>query len=68
MFLAGLGCLSALVVSYFRHDRRVPPPESALDHLAITGLLFMIIGFSTFCFTLVLHATEVRYGNRDQHL
>jgi hypothetical protein len=24
----------------------------------------MIIGFSTFCFTLVLHATEVRYGEK----
>lgn len=68
LFTVGLGCLTALVVSYFRHGRSVPPPESAIDHLAITGLLFMIIGFSTFCFTLVLHATEVRYGNRDQHI
>jgi hypothetical protein len=25
----------------------------------------MIIGFSTFCFTLLLHATDVRYGEKD---
>jgi hypothetical protein len=25
----------------------------------------MIIGFSTFCFTLLLHATDVRYGEQD---
>jgi hypothetical protein len=36
-----------------------------VDPPATTGLLFMISGFSTFCFTLLLHATEVRYGTRD---
>jgi hypothetical protein len=36
-----------------------------INHAAITGLLFMIFGFSTFCFTLLLHATQVRYGMPD---
>ena len=48
-----------------RHDFSLPDASSVIDHLGIVGLLFMIIGFSTFCFTLVLHATEVRYGEGD---
>jgi hypothetical protein len=39
-----------------------------VDYLAVTGALFMIVGFSLFCFTLVLHATGVRYGRpRGEH-
>ena len=43
------------------HARR---PTTAILHLAVTGLLFMIIGFGTFSFTLLLHATGRRYGRR----
>ena len=52
----------ALVGWYVSHGMKLPPASSFLDHLAVTGLLFMIVGFSTFCFTLLLHATEVQYG------
>jgi glycosyltransferase involved in cell wall biosynthesis len=62
LFLLGLGLALALVVRYVSHGFALPPPSSLLDHLAITGSLFMIIGFSGFCFTLLLHATGVRYG------
>ena len=63
LFVAGLGLSAAMLVA-LRHSPTspLPGPASVLDHLAITGLLFMISGFSTFCFTLLLHATEVRYG------
>ena len=48
------------------HDFALPDASSVIDHLGIVGLLFMIIGFSTFCFTLLLHATEVRYGENNR--
>ena len=63
-FAAGLGLAAALLIYYLTHDFSLPDTTSVLDHLAIVGLLFMIIGFSTFCFTLLLHATEVRYGEK----
>lgn len=62
IFAAGLGLLIVLVVHYLTHDFTLPDPSSTVDHLGIVGMLFMMIGFSTFCFTLLLHATEVRYG------
>ena len=65
LFVVGLGFSASMLVHYLTHDFTLPDPASVLDHLAITGLLFMISGFSTFCFTLLLHATEVRYGTRD---
>lgn len=61
-FVAGLGIEVALLTWYLSHGRRLPPAQSLLDHLAVTGLLLLIVGFSTFCFTLLLHATTVRYG------
>jgi glycosyltransferase involved in cell wall biosynthesis len=64
IFAAGFGLSAAMLVHYVTHHFSLPDTTSALDHLAIVGLLFMIIGFSTFCFTLLLHATDVRYGSR----
>jgi glycosyltransferase involved in cell wall biosynthesis len=54
-----------LVVYYVTHAFALPNAQSMINHAAITGLLFMIVGFSTFCFTLLLHATQVRYGAVD---
>ena len=62
LFLLGLGLAGALVVNYVTSSFTLPPPSDILDHLAVTGSLLMIIGFSGFCFTLLLHATGVRYG------
>jgi len=62
LFVVGLGLAGALVVHYVSHDFALPPASALLDHLAVTGSLLMIIGFTGFCFTLVLYATGVRYG------
>ena len=62
LFVLGLVLASALVVHYVTHRFTLPPASTLLDHLAVTGSLFMIIGFTGFCFTLVLNATGVRYG------
>ena len=55
----------AFVIYYARNSFLLPEPRATINYLAITGLLFMAIGFSTFCFTLLLHATRVRYGTAD---
>ena len=53
----GLSC----VVWYLTHGMHLPAASSLLDHLAVTGFLLIYCGFSTFCFTLLLYATGVRY-------
>jgi glycosyltransferase involved in cell wall biosynthesis len=65
LFMIGFALDVALVVHYVHNSFRLPNPQATINHLAITGLLFMALGFSTFCFTLLLHATRVRYGARD---
>jgi glycosyltransferase involved in cell wall biosynthesis len=64
IFAFGLALCSAVLANYLTHNLTLPTASSAVDHLGITGMLFMIIGFSTFCFTLLLHATDVRYGEK----
>ncbi len=61
----GLALDVVLIVWYLTHGMRLPPPSSTVDHLAVTGLLLTVMGFSSFCFTLVLYATGVRYGLRQ---
>lgn len=55
----------AFVIYYAQNSLLLPEPRPTINYLAITGLLFVAMGFSTFCFTLLLHATRVRYGARD---
>jgi glycosyltransferase involved in cell wall biosynthesis len=62
VFAVGALLVVVLVVYFFGHGSTLPSADAAVVHLAVTGLLFMIVGFGTFCFTLVLHATDVRYG------
>ena len=62
LFSVGLALAAALVVQYVAHHLALPPGDSVIDYLAVTGSLLMIAGFSLFCFTLVLHSTSVRYG------
>jgi glycosyltransferase involved in cell wall biosynthesis len=62
LFVIGFALDASFVVYYVRHSFLLPEPLATINYLAITGLLFMATGFSTFCFTLLLHATRVRYG------
>jgi glycosyltransferase involved in cell wall biosynthesis len=66
VFLVGLLLDLILALYYIRHSFTLPGAQSTINHAAITGLLLMIFGFSTFCFTLLLHATQVRYGDLDE--
>ena len=57
-FLVGLG-LDALLVARYVSQHFELLEISRLSHLAVTGLLLMIVSFLTFTFTLVLHSTAV---------
>jgi glycosyltransferase involved in cell wall biosynthesis len=52
--LAGVILLATLVYAYFSHGLRL----RAISHPAILGLLFLILGFQTFCFTLLMEMAQ----------
>ena len=53
--VAGIGCLVPLVREYFSYGFSLSGMPSQPEHLAILGLLCLIISFANFVFTLVLH-------------
>lgn len=59
--LAGFGLVLPLVVKYFRNDLSLPVLSTA-NHLAVSGLLLMVAGFSVFVFTLLIHAAAIATG------
>jgi glycosyltransferase involved in cell wall biosynthesis len=60
LFVAGFAIDFVFVIHYLCNSFSLPGgPQAMINHLAITGLLLMVSGFSTFCFTLLLHATRV---------
>jgi hypothetical protein len=65
LMVAGLAACTGLIVRYVSNNLQLPPAQSWLSHLAVTGLTLITIGFSTFGFTLLIHATGVRYGRVD---
>ena len=58
LFLAGLVLTSSLIISYVHHSFRLED-GNAINHLGVAGLFLLIAGFTTFTFTLILHATAV---------
>ena len=62
-FVGGLGAGVPLSVSYVEHGWALPA-LGATTHLAVLGLLLMIVGFMTFAFTLMLHSTAVAVRRR----
>jgi glycosyltransferase involved in cell wall biosynthesis len=57
--LAGFGCTVPLIVYYLSHHESLSLQASVQDGLGITGLMLMMIGFSLFTFTLVLHGAVI---------
>jgi hypothetical protein len=55
LFAMGVALDALLVVSYVHHGLRLE--QGPVNYIGITGVLFMIAGFTTFTFTLLLHAT-----------
>jgi glycosyltransferase involved in cell wall biosynthesis len=67
LFALGLALLSFLVIDYLSNDLRLPSLtlDGGPSYQAVTGLLLIMMGFSTFTFTLVLHAMAIRLDRRD---
>jgi hypothetical protein len=59
--LAAVGGLLVLplVVGWLTNDLRLPDPAATSNHMAITGILAMIVAFTTFSNTLLIHATSL---------
>jgi glycosyltransferase involved in cell wall biosynthesis len=57
--ILGLGATVPLIVYYLTNHERFTPLNSIQDRLAITGLMLMIVGFTLFTFTLVLHGAVI---------
>jgi glycosyltransferase involved in cell wall biosynthesis len=56
---AGIALVIPLVVYYLTHHERLGVPTSVQDRLAVIGLMLIMIGFSLFTFTLVLHSAAI---------
>jgi hypothetical protein len=54
--LGGVALTVPLIVLYVRDGLALPPGVRIESYQAVTGLLLIIAGFSTFVFTLLLHA------------
>lgn len=65
IFAVGFALCLALAIIYIERNFTLPKPTSTIDHLGVIGVLLASIGISTFCFTLVVQATTVRYGTAD---
>jgi uncharacterized membrane protein YdcZ (DUF606 family) len=52
--VAGLILLGNLVYHYLKHGLQL----EAISHPAILGLLLIILGFQTFCFTLLMEMAK----------
>ena len=59
LFMVGVVCTIPLVVRYFADGLRLPAELDASNHLAVTGLFFMVAGFTVFIFTLLIHAAAI---------
>jgi glycosyltransferase involved in cell wall biosynthesis len=57
--VTGLGCTVPLIMYYFSHHEHLTLRASMQDRLGVIGLMLIMIGFSLFTFTLVLHATAI---------
>jgi hypothetical protein len=62
--LAGIALVAPIVHQYLKYGLRLPGDAFPENHLAVTGLLFLVFGFMNFTFTLVLHgaAANVKHN------
>jgi hypothetical protein len=62
--LIGIGLTTPLIRQYLRSGLRLPADVFPANHLAVTGLLFLIAGCMNFTFTLALHAAYANVKRR----
>lgn len=61
---AGAALVTPLVGDYLGNGLRLPDPADTSNHMAITGILALIVAFTTFSNTLLIHATGL-YSRHD---
>jgi glycosyltransferase involved in cell wall biosynthesis len=59
LVVAGLAAVVPLVVRYLTDGLQLVGEVAELQHLALTGSLLVVVGITTFVFTLLLHATAI---------
>lgn len=62
----GLACIAPLIVYYLSHHESLSPRAAVQDHLAVIGLMLIMIGFSLFTSTLVLHGAAIATHQSDR--
>ena len=65
MFFVGLVLVSFLAFQYI-DDGYTLSSIGEGSYRAITGVMLMIFGFMTFTFTLLLHASSIRWSDRQR--
>jgi glycosyltransferase involved in cell wall biosynthesis len=59
LFTLGVASLVPLVVDYIGSGLTLSTELTAINHLAVLGIMLMILSFTTFTFTLLLHAVAL---------
>lgn len=59
MFFGGVFLCVPLISEYLRNDLRLPAGRLAQSHWGVTGLLLIVLGSTSFVFTLLLHAAAL---------
>ena len=62
--VTGLALVAPLVRGWLANGLRLPEPSARSNHMAITGMLALIVAFTTFSNTLLIHATNL-YSRHD---
>jgi glycosyltransferase involved in cell wall biosynthesis len=65
-FLVGVALVAPLVVEYVQEGLALPGELGAVNHLAVLGIMLVILSFTTFTFTLLLHALAVVSAERRE--
>ncbi len=60
--VAGLACTVPLIAYYVGHHEQLTLHAATQARLGVTGLMLIVIGFSLFTFTVVLHAAALATG------
>ena len=63
-FVVGIALVIPLIADYVGSGLALPGQIGTTEHLAVTGLMLTILAFTTFTFTLLLHALVI-FGERS---
>ncbi|HET7489587.1 MAG TPA: glycosyltransferase family 2 protein [Acidimicrobiales bacterium] len=65
-FVVGVALVVPLAALFVGEGFTLPPETGVRNHLGVTGLLLLVASFTTFTFTLVLHAAALHCRNGER--